>query len=100
VILIYANPSLEAVPFREELDALAARMNLTVVHVLEKPPADWRGESGYIDGDLLARHLPEQTRHWPHMLCGPAPMLDATTAALRKSGVSARRISFEIFEMV
>ena len=100
VILIYANPTLEAAPFREELDALAARMNLTVVHVLETPPADWRGESGYIDGDLLARHLPEQTRHWPHMLCGPAPMLDATTAALRQSGVSARRISFEIFEMV
>lgn len=100
VILIYANPTLDAAAFREDLDAMAADMNLTIVHVPEKPPADWDAESGFIDAALLARCLPDETHDWPHMLCGPTPMLDAATEALRDGGVPARRISFEIFEMV
>ena len=37
---------------------LANRPNVTVVHVLEQPPPDWGGEIGYLDADMLARHLP------------------------------------------
>lgn len=100
VILFYANETLDGAAFREGLDAMAAKMALTIVHVPEKPPADWDGESGFIDAALLARHLPEASHDWPHMLCGPAPLLEAATKALRAQGVPARRISFEIFEMV
>ena len=43
--------------FREELDALKARLDLTVVHVLVDPPMGWTGEHGFIDADVLKRHL-------------------------------------------
>src|SRR5262249_21195246 len=41
VILLYGSKGWDSVTFREELDALEHRLNLTVVHVLVKPPASW-----------------------------------------------------------
>lgn len=100
VILLYANPTLDKASFREDLDRIAEEIDLTVVHVPEDAPEGWQGESGLIDGALLARQLDDATRDWPHMLCGPGPLIDAASTALREMGVPARRISFEIFEMV
>lgn len=100
VILIYANPTLDEASFREELDEIADDINLTIVHVPDDAPINWQGESGHIDDALLARQLSDETRNWPHMLCGPGPLIEAASTALRDLGVPARRISFEIFEMV
>ncbi len=100
VILIYASPTWEAASFREELDAMRAQLSLTLVHVIESPPDGWQGESGRIDGALLRRHLPARTREWPHMLCGPGPMLDSLRAELRAMGVARRHVDYEIFELV
>lgn len=100
VILFYANPDWESVSFREELDAMRHKIDLTLIHVLDDPPDDWRGESGRIDKDMLARHLPGQSRDWPHMLCGPAPMTEAVRKALGALGVPTHRIDYEIFELV
>lgn len=100
VIVIYANPDWDSVSFRDELDRMRRTLDLTLVHVLESPPEGWRGESGRIDQAMLERHLPAQSRDWPHMLCGPAPMTGAIRKALRALGVPAYRIDFEIFELV
>lgn len=100
IYLLYANPNWQEVSFREELEALSTRLNLTLIHVLEDPPEGWSGAQGRIDGDLLVRHLPEETRGWPHMLCGPGPMLTALRTQLAEIGVSARHIDYEIFELV
>jgi predicted ferric reductase len=100
VILLYANSRWEDAAFRDELAAMGRTLRLTLVHVIEDPPQDWDGARGRIDRAMLERHLPTETRDWPHFLCGPAPMTEAATAALRAMGVPARRIGFEIFEMV
>ena len=100
VILIYANSSLGAASFREELDTIAEDVSLTIVHVPEDAPDGWHGEVGMIDKDILCRHLPDSSRDWPHMLCGPAPMLEAVAKELMALGVPARRISSEIFDLV
>lgn len=100
VILIYGSSSWDETSFREELNAMQAQLNLTLVHVLATPPDGWQGESGNIDGDILRRHLPDKTRDWPHLLCGPGPMLDAVKSDLGAMGVAARHIDYEIFEMV
>jgi predicted ferric reductase len=42
LLLFYGNRAWERVAFREELEALAQRLDLRVVHVLLEPPADWR----------------------------------------------------------
>jgi len=86
-------------PFHEELEQLTDRLNLTLVHVLERPPADWEGETGYVTADVLARHLPSSYRRFQFFICGPDPMMDAAEAALVELGVPAERIHTERFDM-
>jgi NAD(P)H-flavin reductase len=55
VVLVYANPEWDGVAFREELERLKDRLDLTVVHVLERPPEEWAGETGYVRAEVLSR---------------------------------------------
>jgi 3-phenylpropionate/trans-cinnamate dioxygenase ferredoxin reductase subunit len=59
VVLFYANGDCDGVAFREQLEELKGRLDLTVVHVLERPPDDWAGETGYVTTEVLARYLPK-----------------------------------------
>ena len=98
--LILANESQDQVIFREELEDLKARLHLAVVHVLEDPPKEWEGESGLIDRDLLARHLPQNPLEFEYFICGPEPMMDIAESALRGLGIPQKRILSERFNMV
>ena len=46
VILLYASKDWESITFREDLETLKARLNLTIIHVLQNPPTEWTGERG------------------------------------------------------
>jgi ferredoxin-NADP reductase len=88
------------VAFREELERLKDRLDLTVVHVLERPPQDWTGETGYVTAATLERHLPPGYRRFQYFICGPDPMMDAAEAALVRLGVPPERVHTERFDMV
>lgn len=100
VIMFYANPDWDSIAFRDELDALVDRLDLKLVHVLEKPPEDWAGERGFLDRDMLERHLPGDFRDYRYFLCGPPPMTEAAREGLSALGVPLAHIDAEIFEMV
>ncbi len=100
VTLIYANRCWSEVAFRDELEQLAAVLDLALIHVLEEPPADWSGESGRIDRALLDRHLPDPGAPAQYLICGPAPLMDAAESSLRDRGVGWRCIFAERFEVV
>ncbi len=59
LVLIYANKNWEGVTFREEVRNLEEALNLKVVHVLESPPADWTGETGFVTAGIIKNYLPE-----------------------------------------
>jgi predicted ferric reductase len=99
-VLVYANGDWDGVAFRDELEQLEGRLNLAVVHVLERPPAGWQGEAGFVSAELLARHLPRGYRRFQYFICGPAPMMDAVERALSELGVPDERIHTERFDMV
>jgi predicted ferric reductase len=99
-VLFYGNRSWERVAFREELERLGQRLDLRVVHVLQEPPADWRGERGFVTRELLARHLPLDEARVEYFLCGPTPMTSSVEKALASLGVPAARIHSEIFDWV
>jgi predicted ferric reductase len=82
VTLLYGSRDWESITFREELEALQARLNLTVVHVLANPPAGWKGEQGFITADLFRRHLPPPYASHEYFICGPNVMMDAIERAL------------------
>jgi predicted ferric reductase len=99
--LFYANRNLAEAVYRDEIDRLAARLNLTLVHVLEEAPEDWTGETGFVREDILDRHLPRMQRtDFHYFLCGPPPMTKAAERALHAFGVPAYRIHTEIFALV
>ncbi len=107
IILLYANDSWDEIAFRDQLARLSQDLDLRVIHVIKNPPEDatwppdgFETRDKMIDRALLEEVLPEESRNWPHMLCGPAPMLDAVRQALMEMGVSRSRIDSEIFEMV
>jgi ferredoxin-NADP reductase len=99
VLLFYGNRDWDDVAFRDELEQLTARLDLTLVHVLERPPAAWDGETGYITADVLARHLPRGYERFQFFICGPDPMMDAAEAALVELGVPRERVHTERFDM-
>jgi predicted ferric reductase len=100
VVLFSAHADRDSVPFREEIDELTGRLNLRVVQILEQPPPGWTGESGYINGDTLLRHLPSANPRFQYFICGPNAMLDAMEAAIPQLGVPVDRIHTERFAWV
>ncbi len=99
-LLLYGNLGWDDVVFREELDPLGDRLDLTVVHVLGEPPDDWSGETGFIDDGVLERHLGDHPERARYFVCGPPAMLDAVAGALTRRGVPDRHIDLEIFDLV
>src|SRR5215470_7782354 len=100
VVLFAGNRNWDSIIMRERIDALTTRLNVTVVHVLEQPPPDWTGERGYLDADILTRHLPVGYQRFQFFACGPNPMLDAVETALVEIGTPADRIHTERFDWV
>jgi predicted ferric reductase len=99
-LLFYANGDWDGVAFREELEELKDRLSLTVVHVIERPPENWTGETGYVTAEVLSRHLPPGYQRFQFFICGPDPMMDAAEAALVQLGVPPERVHTERFDMV
>lgn len=100
VLLIFGSKTWEDVTFREELEEIKAGLNLRVVHVLEQPPAGWRGEQGWVTAELLARHLPENRMEQDYFICGPEPMQKAVRGALDRLGLPMDHVQSESFNFV
>ena len=100
LVLFYGNRVWERIAFREELDQLATRLDLRIVHVLLEPPPGWTGESGFITEDVLMRHLPPERHRFHCFLCGPTPMSRSVEHALATLGLPAAHVHSEVFDWV
>ena len=100
VILLYGSKDWEAITFREELEALKARLDLTLVHVLSDPPEGWTGERGHITAETLRRHLPGPYAAHEYFICGPGVMMDAMETALAGLGVPMTKYHSERYSFV
>jgi predicted ferric reductase len=99
--LIYASQVWDEVAFREELERLQERLDLTVVHALAEPHDGWDGETGFVDAEMLERHLPPHVERGHVFVCGPDPMMEAVeTALVEHHGVPRERIVMERFTFV
>ena len=100
VILFYGSKDWESITFREELETLRARLDLTVVHVLENPPDDWTGERGFVTAEVFRRHLPPPYSDHEYFICGPDVMTDAMESTLGKLGVPLSKYHSERYHFV
>jgi len=100
VQLYYAAKTWEGLTFREELETLAERIDLETIVILEEPPPDWPGETGWITPELLARHLPQERIKRCYFVDGPVPMMEATQSALHELGIPAGDVHVELYDWV
>jgi ferredoxin-NADP reductase len=100
VLLFYGRREYQELTFRDQLDQLTRRMNLKVIYVLEQASADWKGETGFIDADLLRRYLPKQYPRFQYFVCGPLAMMDAMERLLPPMGIAPELIHTERFDIV
>lgn len=100
LLLFYAYHTWERTTFREELEELRERIDLTVVYVLSEPPADWEGEQGLLREEIFARRLPADRAARECFICGPTPMIAVAEKALARQGIALTHIHSEIFDLV
>jgi predicted ferric reductase len=97
--LVYGSARTEDTLFREEIEALRGRLALHVVHVLHDPEPTWRGETGYVDADVLRRHLPASLPDVEYFVCGPPGMIRLAGRSLAARGVDPAHVRSEIFDL-
>jgi 3-phenylpropionate/trans-cinnamate dioxygenase ferredoxin reductase subunit len=95
----YGNPTWESIIYREKLEELKQELNLNLIHVLEKPSEDWDGEKGFINTEVLKRHLPVDYQETVFFICGPLPMIEAVEPCLHELEVPPTQIFSEQYEM-
>jgi 3-phenylpropionate/trans-cinnamate dioxygenase ferredoxin reductase subunit len=97
--LIYGNRRWDGVVFREEIERLESRLNLTVIHVLQEPPTDWLGLTGVLSEDVVRAALPASIKGVIFFVCGPKPMSVSVQRTLHKLDVPLHRVHCELFDM-
>jgi predicted ferric reductase len=100
LILLYGSKSWDEITFREEIDALQGRLDLTVIHVLESPPGDWKGERGFINAEIFQRHLPQPYADHEYFICGPGVIMDAIEKTLGELEVPMSKYHSERYSFV
>jgi predicted ferric reductase len=100
VVLLYGVQDWDSITFREELEALKARLSLTIVYVLAKPPANWTGEQGFINAEVFKRHLVPPYADHEYFICGPNVMMDAIEKALGEMNVPMSKYHSERYSFV
>lgn len=72
--LIFANQSEEDILLRRELEAIDST-RLHLYYTLDRPPADWKYGSGFINTAMCRDHLPSRGDDSMVFVCGPPPMI-------------------------
>lgn len=98
-LLIYAAPSWEDITYRDELEALKKSLDLTIVYVLRRAHDDWEGETGYVDRDLLEKHIPLHRGSRHYFVCASPVMMDAVERALFELEVPVTNVHMEHFDL-
>ncbi len=98
LILLYSNKTPADAAFLSDLEGFAQQNpHFTFVPVMTDVTAgDWQGELGYIDKDMLKRHVPDLAAP-RYYLSGPAAMVGAMRQMLVGAGVDEDNIKTEEF---
>ena len=81
-IFLYGNLSVEETAYREEIRQWEDQdPDLSVIHVLEKPPEGWNGPTGFITRKIIEDNVPDLENR-TFYVSGPPPMVNAVSGAL------------------
>lgn len=99
IALLVATRGEQEQVFASEIQALARRLDMRWMFVVENATERWPGERGRIDEPKLEKLLSELPVHRAEVLmCGPLPMMDSTSKLLLGRGFSSDQIRYERFD--
>lgn len=88
VHLIFANNGENDILLKDRLDTLAKKHdNFDVTYILSAPSSSWKGEKGFVSGDLITAKLPKPSNDSMIFVCGPPPMMNAISGGKGPKGV-------------
>ncbi|CAI8177276.1 1,2-phenylacetyl-CoA epoxidase, subunit E [marine metagenome] len=103
ITLCYANCNTDSVMFRQAFDDLKDKYltRFLMTHVMDEEAQDVALFNGRMDAEKLntmaTRGLITPLEYDAIYICGPQPMIETASEALRILGVPADRIKFELF---
>jgi ferredoxin-NADP reductase len=104
VLLLWANKTVADAFAARELEGMARRLDLTVVHAIsrESPPAPMGGPVAYAKGRIAPAMLQGRVglADEGYYLCGPPQMQDAVLELLESMGVDRAMVATERFTFV
>ncbi|CAJ0582108.1 unnamed protein product, partial [Mesorhabditis spiculigera] len=76
--LLFANQTEDDILCREELEELqkAHPDRFRLWYTVDRPPADWKYSSGFINEKMISEHLYPPSENTCVLMCGPPPMLN------------------------
>lgn len=80
--LIFGNQTEQDILFKDELDNYTKEYpnRFKVIYVLEKPPQDWQGLTGYVTLDVVKDALPKpDVESSIIFVCGPPPLMEVVS---------------------
>ncbi|GJJ72619.1 cytochrome-b5 reductase [Entomortierella parvispora] len=87
VNFIFANVNEEDILLKAELDLLSKKHpQFQVYYVLNNAPEGWTGGVGFVNADMIKKHMPAPAADIKVLLCGPPPMISAMTKITQDLG--------------
>lgn len=86
--LLFANQSEEDILCRDEIDAMVKNhSNVHAHYTVDRAGDDWKYSVGFVNADMIIKHLPPAADDVQIFMCGPPPMLKfAVLPALEELG--------------
>lgn len=97
VHFIYACDYERDIAYRAEFQNYATeneQLKYTEVLAFED---EWKGEQGFVTGELLSRVVKGDLKQYSYYLCGPPIMIEKIEAALLEVGVKPEQLNHELF---
>lgn len=99
ITLLYSNKTVDDIIYKDELEKLSKRENLTVINSLSNDiPQGWEGSRGRIDRDMILSHV-NQLNEKLWYVCGPPPMVEQLKKVLQEIGVPDDNLRIEDWEL-
>jgi ferredoxin-NADP reductase len=99
IVHFYSNKALPDIAYKDILDMAERELGIKTVYTLTEKntiPPEWHGESGFIDKDMIVRHLPD-FKERTFYLSGPHIMVTTFETLLKSMGVKKSQIITDFF---
>lgn len=97
MILLYGSRDLNDAIFHSELQELSGKLsNFTYIPVIENPPDDYTGNTGYLSAETISAAV-KDLNTCTFMICGPQAMYDYCAEQLENLEIPKKRIRRELY---